>query len=78
MTIVFEVKSDGVSQNREQMAGLLRDGQSIYLLGIVVEPAGFHINLFVAHHQHRIVHHHIFRDISLEKDVEQGLMKLTH
>ena len=53
VTTVFEVKTEkgGVSQNKEQMAGLFRDGQRT-ILGIEVEPHGFHINLFVADHQH--------------------------
>ena len=78
VTTMFEVKTDkgGVSQNKEQMAGLFRDGQST-ILGIVVEPAGFHINLFVADPQERIIRHHILRDIPLEKDVEEGLTKLA-
>ena len=78
VTTVFEVKSDkgGVSQNKEQMAGLLRDNQRT-ILGIVVEPAGFHINLFIAHPQQGIVRHHILRGISLERDVEHGLTKLA-
>ena len=78
VTTVFEVKSDkgGVSQNKEQMAGLLQDNQHT-ILGIVVGPAGCHINLFIAHPQQGIVRHHILRDISLERDVEHELTKLA-
>ena len=78
VTTVFEMKSDkgGVSQNKEQMAGLLQDNQRT-ILGIVVGPAGCHINWFIAHTQQGIICHHILRHISLERDVEHGLTKLA-
>ena len=78
VTTVFEMKTEkgGVSQNKEQMEGLLRDGQST-ILGIVVEPGGFHLNLFVSHPQQKILRHYILRDIPLKKDVGQGLTKLA-
>ena len=74
VTTVFEIKSDrgGVSQNKEQMAGLLQRGQAA-ILGIVLEPGAFHLNLFVANRHQKIICHHILKDISLER---AGLMKL--
>ena len=77
VTTVFEIKSDRgrVSQNKEQMAGLLQRGQAA-ILGIVLVPGAFHLNLFVANRHQKIICHHILKDISLERDVEGGLMKL--
>ena len=75
---VFEVKSakgKGVTQNMEQMAGLLRINQSA-ILGVVVEPSTIHINLFLVNHQEKVIYHHQLKGISMETNVGDGLVKL--
>ena len=61
VTVVFEIKSDtasgGIQQNKEQMAGLLQKGQKV-ILGVVVQPTAFHLNLFIVNHHKEIVYHY--------------------
>ena len=75
--IVFEVKSGagGIQQNKEQMTGLLQKGQE-FILGVVVDPTAFSINLFLIQEKERVVYHHILKPISMETDLEDGLRKL--
>lgn len=47
------------------------------ILGVGQEPGAFHVNLFVANRQQKIICHHIIKDISLGRDVEVGLVKLA-
>jgi hypothetical protein len=58
------------------MVGLLQMGQAA-ILGVGQEPGAFHVNLFVANRQQKIIRHHILKDISLGRDVEVGLVKLA-
>ena len=75
VTTVFEIKSDrgGVSPNKEANGGAPAKGPGC-ILGIVLEPGVFQLNLFVANHQQKIIHHYILKDISLRRG---GLVKLA-
>ena len=65
VTVVFEIKSKtasgGIQQNNEQMAGLLQKGQKV-ILGVVVQPTAFHLNLFIVNHHKEIVYHYPLKE----------------